>query len=45
MHGTPVLIAIIVATVALLIVEAVISIIHIDKKLQMSFYDEVEKED
>ncbi|MBO6154241.1 MAG: hypothetical protein J6O60_02260 [Lachnospiraceae bacterium] len=45
MHGTPVLIAIIVTTVALLIVEAVISIIHIDKKLQMSFYDEVEKED
>lgn len=45
MHGTPVLIAIIVATVALLIVETVISIIHIDKKLRMSFYDEVEKED
>lgn len=45
MHGTPVLIAIIVATVALLIAEAIITLIHMDKKLQMSFYDEVEKED
>ena len=43
--NTPALIAVIVATVALLVVEAIISILHMNKKLQMSFYDEVEKED
>ena len=43
--GTPVLLAIVVTTIVLLMAEAIVVNIHMNRKLEMSFYDEVEKEE